>query len=235
MAVVTPYHLEDSSVIKRCWASVVSQSVQADAHIWVADGHPSAQVSNLANSEHIVLPVSHADAGATPRAIGAMSAFSRGYDAVAFLDVDNTYEPDHLAQMLDLMANSSPHVVTATRNICTLEGQKLFVDRQESTGNDFCDTNCLFIGRSCLNLLTYWITSPAARLWSDRHFWSAIKQSGAKTSHCSIPTVNYYSRWAWHYQHAGLEPPDDTVWIHNDNGMLVHTKHKHVRTSRNEG
>lgn len=226
VAVVTPYYLEDIDTLARCYMSVHGQSYSDCMHVFVADGHTNPSVANLKGVEQLSLPMSHRDAGATPRAIGAISAFSRGYDAVAFLDADNTYQPDHIRSMVQTMTGNGLDVVTATRNICTKSGEFMYVDTIESTGEDFCDTNCLFIGRRCLNVLTYWVTEPEHRLWSDRQFWSAIRQSGFSHRQHTIPTVNYHSRWAWHYQHAGRTPPDDSVWIdRDDDGNLIHTVH----------
>jgi len=226
VAVVTPYYLEDIDTLARCYTSVQHQSHNDLMHVFVADGHVNPSVATLTGAEHLSLPMSHRDAGATPRAIGAISAFSRGYDAVAFLDADNTYQPNHIRSMVQTMIGHGVDVVTATRNICTNSGEFMYVDTIESTGEEFCDTNCLFIGRQCLNVLTYWVTEPEQRLWSDRQFWSAIWQSGFSHRHHPIPTVNYHSRWAWHYQHAGRTPPENSVWIdRNDTGSLIHSIH----------
>ena len=226
VAVVTPYHLEDIDTLARCYMSVRDQAHSDLKHVFVADGFPNPSVATLPGVEHMSLPLSHRDAGATPRAIGAISAFSRGYDAVAFLDADNTYQPHHIRSMVQTMMGHGVGVVTATRNICTSHGEFMYVDTIESTGDDFCDTNCLFIGRQCLNALTYWVTEPEQRLWSDRQFWFAIRQIGISRHHHQIPTVNYHSRWAWHYQHAGKIPPDDSVWIdRKEDGSLVHAVH----------
>ncbi len=225
VAVVTPYYQEDPSILLRCYASVRQQDYPNINHIFVADGSPSESVATLSGVEHLILPMRHADAGATPRAIGAMSAFSRGYDAVAFLDADNTYNSSHLSTMVSLL-NDGSHVVAATRNICTTTGEIMYVDHVESNGEDFCDTNCLFLGKAVLHLLTYWVTEPEARLWSDRQFWAAVRQSGARIKRSLSPTVNYNSKWAWHYQHAGRTPPVGSVWISRDtNGNLVHKPH----------
>lgn len=226
VTVVTPYHREPDALLERCIQSVKGQSYQHITHLLVADGHPKA-IPIDSNIQHITLPSEHADAGATPRSIGAISAFSQGADAVAFLDADNTIQPWHVSMMCKQMQLSQAKVVSATRNICTLDGDVMYVDDIESTGDEFCDTNCMFIGRECLNLLSFWITEPAMRLWSDRIFWASILRSQLKRAHCAIPSVNYHTKWAWHYQHAGLEPPVDGVWIDfNADGSLKQTKHQ---------
>lgn len=230
VTVVTPYHREPDILLERCIHSVSRQSYQHLTHLLVADGHPK-NISCDANTQHMVLPVEHADAGATPRAIGAISAFSQGADAVAFLDADNTFQTWHIDMMCRHMQVNDVQVVSATRNICDLSGTVMYVDHVESTGDEFCDTNCMFIGRSCLNLLSYWITDQAMRLWSDRIFWSSITQHKIKKTHCAIPSVNYHTKWAWHYQQAGIEPPADSVWIDfNADGSLKHTKHNRRST-----
>jgi|APCry1669193128_1035447.scaffolds.fasta_scaffold07632_2 glycosyltransferase involved in cell wall biosynthesis len=227
IAIITPYYQEDAATLNRCCNSVVSQTYKNLQHIMVADGDAHPLIKQRSNVDHIILPRCHNDAGATPRAIGAISAFSQGCDAVAFLDVDNTLEPNHIELMKNLIDYHD--VITATRHICTRTGEKLFVDTVESNGNDFCDTNCLFLTRSVLPLLTYWITDPGYRLLSDRQFWLAILQTKLKRTHCTIPTVNYYSRWAWHYQHAGQVPPSDSVWLgYDQNGQLTTNRHINI-------
>jgi len=224
IAVITPYHRESADTLKRCHDSVQGQTYKNHVHMMIADGEPHPMVRTLPDVEHMVLPRCHGDAGATPRALAAISAFSRNFDAVAFLDADNTYLANHLETMA--AAAGSHDVVTATRNICTTAGRFLYVDDFESDGTTFCDTNCLFITKSILHLLTNWITAPDHRLWSDRHFWASIAIPSVSRLHIKTPTVNYHSRWAWHYEHAGLVPPPDSVWIAKTiDGRLIQTKH----------
>jgi Glycosyl transferase family 2 len=233
IAVITPYHSESDEILNRCYQSVKNQTAIGICHYFVADGSPSSFVNDLKDVQHMVLNKSHSDAGATPRCIGSISAFSSGFDAVSFLDADNTYESTHIQKMMDTMTNNNADVVTATRNICDQNGHVLYIDRIESTGVDFCDTNCMFIGKINLHILTYWVTSPAYRLWSDRLFWNAIKQSNPRISHNLSPTVNYYSKWAWHYQYALKPPPANSVWIAEDtDGNLIHDLHINFPTRR---
>jgi glycosyltransferase involved in cell wall biosynthesis len=224
IAIVTPYHQESADTLNRCHDSILTQTYPDCQHIMVADGDPHPVIKHWSNTEHITLPHPHSDAGATPRAIGAISAFSRGYNAVAFLDADNTYEPNHIDLMKNLLGYHD--VVTATRNILTQDGRTLYTDRIESDGNTFCDTNCLFLSTNVLHLLSHWIVPAEYRIWSDRNFWAALINSGAKRIHCNTPSVNYYSRWAWHYEHAGEIPPNNSVWINKtDTGHLIHETH----------
>lgn len=189
----------------------------------VADGnpHPWCHQQDL---DHMVMPC-HADAGATPRALGALSAFARGFDAVAFLDADNWYDPDHIQCMVDAVGDAGG--VIATRRIHGLDGTALYPDTWESNGVDHVDTNCWFLTRQAMHLMSHWIVAKGMRLWSDRIFWDAVKRSGIRLVKHEKPTVAYVTKWAAHYINAGVEPPPDSVWISKDAaGGLTHIKHK---------
>ena len=226
VAVVTPYYKEPVEVLKRCHDSVKNQTHRDTTHIMIADGHANSVCSTW-DLEHIELPFSHDDAGATPRAIATISAFSRSYDAVGFLDADNWYDSDHVENMIKTLKLGNASAAIATRRIHSLDGAELYVDTVESNGENMVDTNSMFLTRDALHLLTYWVTEPGQRLWSDRYFWNAVKMSKIPVARSLKPTVAYVSKWAWHYQYAGVEPPPDAVWIDQDAaGNLIHTKHK---------
>jgi len=225
VCVITPYYEESDAIISRCMGSVRKQTYPNWIHMLVSDGY-HVDERTLGKIEHMILPRSHKDAGATPRALGAISAFSRGFDAVAFLDVDNTFSEGHLEQMVAICKRSDADVVAARRNICSLTGEVLYTDTFESNGNDFCDTNCMFLTRNTLPLMTNWITQKDIMLFGDRYFWNKLKENKVKIEINAIPTVNYYSKWAVHYQNSGKIPPDDSVWISQDSeGKLVHRRH----------
>ena len=171
----------------------------------------------------------HHDAGATPRAIGAISAFSQGYDAVAFLDADNCYETNHLRLMIEHCQMNKCDLVSATRNIySSFDNQFLYTDTIESNGQDFCDTNCLFMTRTLMPLMTHWITSKDLYIAGDRVFWNLVcSKEDVKRMHCQTPTVNYYTKWAWHFQYAKQPIPDDSIWMKKDpHGKFTVHKHK---------
>lgn len=223
VAVITPYYNEPLDIIVRCKKSVDDQTYKNIKQIFVADGKPNDWVSTWNDVEHIILPNSHRDAGATPRAIGAISAFSRNFDVVTFLDADNTCYDSHIESMIKMLEEHKTDLITTTRNICTITGDLLYTDTWESNGNDFCDTNCMLLTRKSLPFLTAWVTTADQTLWSDRIFWDTILNTGLTKYHYSTPTVRYHSKWAAHYVNAGKEPPAGTVWIDKDaHGNLIH-------------
>src|SRR5262249_33103168 len=134
VAVVTPYCGETPEILAKCCDSVRDQTF-ACAHVLVADGHPQPWMEKW-DGMHIVLPRAHQDNGNTARMIGAMSAVNQGFDAIAFLDADNWYEPDHIARMVALHRRTQAEVCTAGRMIVREDGSPMFVD-WESNGIDF--------------------------------------------------------------------------------------------------
>lgn len=216
VAVVTPYYNETDLQLERCINSVAAQSYHDVTHIMIADGSPRDWQPRRNRFEHIVLPHSHDDAGATPRAIGALSAFSRQFDAVSFLDADNWYDPAHISVMVDCMTRERVDAVAATRTICSLDGSVLYVDRIESNVDNMVDTNCMFLSKSTMYFLPFWVTPPSHRLVSDRFFWESATLNGMKVARSDLPTVSYVTKWAWHYHHAGVPIPDDAVWMDRD-------------------
>lgn len=74
VAVITPYHREDLSLIRRCHDSVLAQTVPV-RHFLVADGFPRREIDAW-DADHLTLSRSHADFGNTPRSVGSMSALN---------------------------------------------------------------------------------------------------------------------------------------------------------------
>ncbi len=216
VAIITPYYTEPTEILKRCHASVIAQTYKNVTHIMVADGNPHPWCDKEAQVEHYILPKTHGDAGATPRALGAMSAFSLGYDAVAFLDADNWFEPNHIQVMIDTMTEDKAEAIVATRTIHSLDGKPMYVDDIESTGRTFVDTNCWFLHKKTAMLLAFWITEPANHLISDKIFFQAVRQSNVPVGRSLTPTVAYVTRWAWHYQKAGMPIPPEAIWMSQD-------------------
>lgn len=207
IAIITPYYKEDRKTLHRCHESVLAQTFRCD-HIMVADGHH--QEIDDWDIIHLKLPKSHGDFGDTPRAMGAMMAYSQGYDAICWLDADNWLEPNHVEEMVKTLGQEQ-RIVTATRNLYRPDGSFLGLCT-ESNGESFNDTNCYFIPRefiSCSAINAYKPKSLAAI--GDRVLWSTI--SNIPKVHCSIPTVNYTTTIAVHYLERNETPPDDAKVI----------------------
>src|SRR4051794_26673695 len=105
IAVVTPYYKESPAVLRQCHESVLRQSY-ACRHILVSDGYPAPYFDDAKDAIHIKLPQAHGDNGNTPRAMGGVLADRQGFDAVAYLDADNWYEPNHIESMVAAHAAS---------------------------------------------------------------------------------------------------------------------------------
>jgi hypothetical protein len=156
---------------------------------------------------HFPLPWNHGDFGDTPRAVGAMSANSQGFDAIAFLDADNWYDPTHIETMVRVQAMTDADIVTATRKLIRPDGSLMCVDTQ-SDGVAFCDMNCFLFTRRAFKAIGQWaFKDTRASAVDDYILWSLVKQSNARVARSTEPTVNYLTMWALHYLERGETPP----------------------------
>jgi hypothetical protein len=206
IAVITPYCHEDVATLHRCHSSVLSQTVACD-HFLIADGYPRPEVASW-RTIHLTLPP-HADYGNTPRFIGSVSAESLGYDAIALLDADNWFQPNHLETLLALQSQSGASVVTCARLLIDATDRSVLGVCRESDGDTFNDTNCYLLTRPAFALFRVWtMADPGRRVLADRLFWEAIKGSRLPRVHSSAPTVNYSASWAANYWQFHKEPPN---------------------------
>jgi len=205
VAVVTPYYRANRTWLEDCHRSVLAQT-HACTHILVADGPAEPAVRSF-EAQHIVLSATHADFGDTPRAIGSISAARQGFDAIAYLDADNWYEPDHIESLVGLHLASGASVCTSGRMLYRLDGSVLG-ECPDVDGRRFVDTNCLFITRAAYSLVTVWWTMhPDLHAVDDRVLWHAVRRRGLSHAHTGRPTVAYRTGFAHHYHRAGEIPP----------------------------
>jgi Glycosyl transferase family 2 len=206
VAVVTPYCRECLNLLQQCFQSVVTQTHQC-THFMIADGFPSNEVASWP-VEHLILSRPHHDLGNTARGIGAMSAMNQGYDAVAFLDADNWYFPDHVGSMIDLHLQTGADVCTASRTIHRTDGSLMYADIHESDGVAHVDTNCFFFLRPAFHLLPLWVMMPTELgPVGDRVIWQSIVARGVRSAHHSRPTVAYRTNYQVHYANLGEPAP----------------------------
>src|ERR1700722_9337974 len=93
IAVITPFFRTPSGWFQQCLDSVARQTT-ACTHVVVCDGSPLPSDVKMTDAVQIVtLPKPHGDFGNAARAIGSVSAVCRGFDAIAYLDSDNWFEP----------------------------------------------------------------------------------------------------------------------------------------------
>jgi len=211
VAVVTPYYKEPLSWLEKCHDSVLTQTHPC-THFMVADGHARSEVATW-DVEHLTLSCAHADNGNTPRAIGGLSAQAQDYDAIAYLDADNWFYPDHIAQLVDLHRSSGAVVCTSGRTIHRLDGSRMFVD-EENDGEKHVDTSCLLMTRAMFRLIPLWALMPRPMSpHCDRVFWQAIVARDAPRAHNPSATVAFRSHYRVHYQRLGEEPPDGSLHL----------------------
>ncbi|MEO8715705.1 MAG: glycosyltransferase family A protein [Acetobacteraceae bacterium] len=206
-AVVTPYLKEDRALLERCMRSVVAQTVKTE-HFMVADGFPQAWIDD-SGVRHFKLDRTYADNGTTPRAIGAILAMSERYDAIAWLDADNWFEPDHVECCLDAARSAENGIcdyVIARRNL--VRPDETIIDLPDEPMEQHVDTNCFFHLSGSFHLLTVWGLIPREVTGAcDRMFYAALKSAGLIAAVTHKPTVNYHCLWESVYRAMGESPP----------------------------
>lgn len=207
IAVVTPYYDVPADWLRQCIDSVAAQTIPC-THIVVADGKPQDLVDAYP-VQHVRLPVRHNDFGNTPRGLGSVSAISQGFDAIAYLDADNWFSPEHLETMLEAsVAADDCDVVASARNLRRLDGS-LLSRCQEVDGEIFVDTNCYFLRRPAFNLVVVWWSIPADLRWvGDRILWRQVVQQGFRHTFTGEATVQYRTAYRTHYEAVGETAPE---------------------------
>ena len=206
VAVITPYYKESRAVLEQCHRSVQAQSVPC-LHVLVADGHPRAAI-NRWDAHHVRLPRSHGDIGSTPRLIGSYHAIGLGVDAVAFLDADNWYGPDHIATLLEAMDRDQAGFVSSSRTLCRLDGS-VMGRCPLSDPDHFIDTNAMLFGRAAFPLLHQWVLMPDyGHLIGDRIMLDTVKRSEIRRSHVDSTEVFYRCNKAGLYRQMGEAIPE---------------------------
>ena len=189
VAVVTPYYKESLTQLRQCHDSVKAQS-EPCLHVLVADGHRRWRINHW-QAEHVRLPRSHGDIGSTPRLIGSYHAIGLGVDAVAFLDADNWYRPDHIANLLREMDEQQADFVSSSRTLCRLDGTEMgpcpLTDPER-----FIDTNAMLFGRGAFPQLHQWVLMPSyGHLIGDRIMLHHLKHAQIRRQHLNEHSVFY--------------------------------------------
>src|SRR5688572_2575090 len=100
IAVITPSYRTPSSWLEMCFRSVQGQTV-ACSHFVVNDGDDAEAFANVREAHMVQIPGPHGDTGNAARAVGPICAIAGGFDAIAYLDADNWYEPHHIESLVE--------------------------------------------------------------------------------------------------------------------------------------
>lgn len=204
IAVVTPYHEESLAVLRRCHDSVARQNGSV-AHLMVADGCQRQEINSWA-VQHIILPRSHGAGGDLPRCIGSICAIRQGFDAVAYLDADNWFYPNHLAIMTEVHKSSTAAVCIARRSLHRADGSSM--PRTEPLLAHFFDTNCMYLTRRAFGLVPIWgMMPPELSGVGDRVMSLAFRKHGLSIAVSDKATVAYTTQWREDYERIGEAPP----------------------------
>lgn len=215
IAVVTPYHRESDAILRQCHESVLGQTYPCQ-HILVADGHGKSLFDVSPRTLHLALPQENADNGNTPRAVGGILADRYGFDAVAYLDADNWFEPTHIEAMVEGHERSGHPLVACKRRLVDCDGEPLAVSEGEEERHRHVDTSCWLLLRPAFGLLKAWLMPKALSPVCDRVFLHAVLAARLPITAASCRSVNFRTRYAVHYEAAGREPPEGAKVIDDD-------------------
>lgn len=215
VAVVTPRFREPREWFQQCLDSVRDQTYPC-THIVVNDGAERGP-DNSDRVQVIDLPVSLGFIGDPARAIGSVSAVAQGFDAIAWLDADNWYSPNHIESLVKLHQDTGAAVLTSHRYLHRLDGGRLG-PCPETDGTSFADTSTMLITREAFGVIPTWfLMEPKYHPIGDRMIWSYITDEGISHAHSGLMTLHYRTAWRFHYEHFGLEPPiqglKESQWI----------------------
>jgi glycosyltransferase involved in cell wall biosynthesis len=208
IAVVTPYYKEPDDILLQCHDSVLRQTIPC-THILVADGYPRPIFNNAPDLLHITLPRANADVGNTPRALGGIAAESYGFDAVTYLDADNWYEPEHLANLWQAHQQSGHPLVTCKRRFYDPNGIPMPIVEFAEDANTHVDTSCWLIARPAFSMLRAWLMPKPLSPVGDRIFFQKALHERFAIDMTNHRTVAFRTRYADHFRAANMPVPDD--------------------------
>jgi hypothetical protein len=209
ICVVTPYFETNESWIRQGHASVRGQTIRAH-HVLVCDGSTPAQIEPFQGT-HILLQRNYKDYGNTPRLIGCYNAINQGAEAIAFLDGDNWFQPDHLEGLVRFAQDNQLDACSSGRTLHRPDGS-FMVKCPTVNGRPLIDTSCLLVMKPAFQHLVAWVLfgqEEAAVM--DQHMWNHMKRAGARLGFLDKATVSYRTRHASHYRLIGETPPADAI------------------------
>ncbi len=209
ICVVTPYFQENLEWVVQAHASVKSQTIEA-RHILVCDGSAPAQIPDFQGT-HIVLQRNYRDHGNTPRLIGCYNAINDDADAIAFLDADSWYYPDHLKSLTAIATNTQLGAVASARMLHQLDGTPM-VKCPTVDGQRYIDTSCLLVFRPAFRHLIAWaLQGQETAADTGQFLWKQLRDSGTRMAFVDRPTVAHRAGYRQQYENVGEVPPPGAI------------------------
>jgi glycosyltransferase involved in cell wall biosynthesis len=207
VAVITPYYKETEQILRQAHESVLRQTHPC-RHFMIADGYPNPAFATSADVEHVTLPLANADNGNTPRAFGGLLAKSYGFDAVAYLDADNWFEPTHIEQMVAEHLRTKAPLIGCKRQFCDLDGKLMPITEPDEDANRHVDTSCWLVFRPAFAMLQTWLMPKQLSPICDRIFYTKALHERYSIFLTNARTVVFRTQYAYHYQLAGWPVPE---------------------------
>lgn len=213
VAVITPYYKEPLEMLQRAHDSVAAQT-HTCTHYMIADGHPQTEVDTW-QVRHLALPKAHHNNGNTPRATGTLDAIENDFDAIAYLDADNWFEPNHIAHLVEGQHSTNSDMVSSGRVIHGINGDILLPTGEQGDGKETADTSTLLFSKAAFPVLPLWGTMPDELGPNcDRYIFKGAQALGCAHHHTGEPTMHFTSRYAPHYRAAGRPIPPEATAMH---------------------
>ncbi len=207
VAVVTPYFREPTETLRRCIDSVRAQTHPC-VHYLVADGHRNSTYDDRGPAlRHLALPVAHGDYGGVARTVGSLRAAADGCDAIAWLDADNWFKPDHIESLRKRQAATGKPLCAAWRTFHRPDGSEMLLDANQEISGEHVDTNCWLVTRPAFALLTAWLMPPGLSVIGDRIVFEAARRMGFTGAMTRRRTVCYSTLYRDHYLKLDETPP----------------------------
>ena len=209
ICVVTPYFQENLAWLVQAHESVKAQTIEA-RHILVCDGATPAGIPDFLGT-HIILERNYRDYGNTPRLIGCYNAIMQEADAIAFLDADNWYYPDHLEYLCNVAVATQLDAAASARMLHRLDGSPM-MKCPTVNGHSYIDTSCLIVFRPAFRHLIAWVLqSQNKAAETDQFLWGILRDAGARMAFVDRASVAYRTRHQVHYDQAREQYPPGAV------------------------
>jgi hypothetical protein len=188
VGVITPHFSAEPQHFRHCVLSVRRQTIPC-IHYVVCDGDEPVWPDNPRDTCVARIPGPHRDGGNAACAVGGMLAAADGCDAVAFLDADAWYEPDHIQSLFEIHRQTGAVICTSGRKLFTREGQ-LLGSSPDIDGERCVDRSGLFLLRVVFGLISHLATVHAGqRPPRVQSIWDQFKESAAIRVHTGRDTL----------------------------------------------